>query len=140
MKEQDTSDDMPNFQIDIFVEMDGSPSEEDKHSDCDDSGQEIDDFIKAEKSKNTMKKTRLDWQKFEYFCKEMTNGEFNIGKVPVPELYKLPERQLALLPTACSKCFSLEVIHRQPAPPPNVRGLITTSYFSDLCFSRQART
>ena len=88
MKEQDTSDDMPNFQIDIFAEMDGSPSEEDKHSDCDDSSQEIDNFIKAEKSKNTVKKTRLDWQKFEYFCKEMTNGELSIGKVPVPELDK----------------------------------------------------
>ena len=108
---------MPNFQIDIFAEMDGSQSEEDKHSDSDDSGQEIDDFIKGEKS--NVKKTKVQIQKFKYFwttflllfyyfwttflllfkyfCKEMTNSEFNIGKVPVPELDKLPERQLALL-------------------------------------------
>ena len=56
---------MPNFQIDIFAEMDGSQSEEDKHSDCDDSGQEIDDFIKAEKS--NVKKTKVQIQKFKYF-------------------------------------------------------------------------
>ena len=49
MNEQDTSNDMPNFQNDIFAEMDGIPRKEDKHSDCDDLSKEIDDFIKAEK-------------------------------------------------------------------------------------------
>ena len=49
MKEQEFSDAMPNFQIDIFAEMDGSPSKEGKHSDRDDLSKEIDDFIKAEK-------------------------------------------------------------------------------------------
>ena len=63
----------PIYKLIFFSETDGSPSEEDKHSDCDDSSQEIDDFIKAEKSKNTVKKIRLDWQKFEYFRKEMAN-------------------------------------------------------------------
>ena len=63
----------PIYKLIFFSETDRSPSEEDKHSDCDDSIQEIDDFIKAEKSKNTVKKIRLDWQKFEYFRKEMAN-------------------------------------------------------------------
>ena len=84
MNEQDTSDDMPNFQNDIFAEMDGILSKEDKHSDCDDLSQEIDDFIKAEKSKNTVKKTRLDWQKFEYFGKKWQTVNSTLEKYLFP--------------------------------------------------------
>ena len=42
------------------------------------SSQELDDFISSEKSENTVKKTNYEWKKFETFCKEHSNGSFNV--------------------------------------------------------------
>ena len=36
-----------------------------------------------------MKKTNYEWKKFETFCKEQTNGNFNVENVPADALDKL---------------------------------------------------
>ena len=54
------------------------------------SSQELDDSISSEKSENTVKKTNYEWKKFETFCKEQSNGSFNVKKVPADALDKLP--------------------------------------------------
>lgn len=84
----------PNFVVDFPVEMSNEEEENkvvtDEPAEPEpDSSQELDDFIKSEKSKNTVKKTELDWKKFETFCQENTDKEFEIKAIPVPELDKL---------------------------------------------------
>lgn len=54
-----------------------------------DSIQEIEKFIAAEKAINTVKKTKLDWQRFLNFCQEKTSGPFNIKDISALELDKL---------------------------------------------------
>ena len=49
----------------------------------------MDDFISSEKSENTVKKTNYEWKKIETFCKEQSNGSFNVKNVPADALDKL---------------------------------------------------
>ena len=49
----------------------------------------MDDFISSEKSENTVKKTSYEWKKFETFCKEQSNGSFNVKNVPADAPDKL---------------------------------------------------
>ena len=72
---------MPNFQIDFreLLEEGQRQIEKGERDKQDKPGmsQELDDFISSEKSENTLKKTHYQWKKFEMFCKEHTNGNFN---------------------------------------------------------------
>ena len=54
-----------------------------------DSSQELDDFISAQRSANTVKKTNNEWKKFENFCKEETSGTFDVEHIPADALDKL---------------------------------------------------
>ena len=81
------SDSFPNFEGE-FLEKENKLEEEEADNERD-SSQELDDFIKAEKAKNTVKKTALDWKKIETYCQEKTNSKFNIQTIPVSELDKL---------------------------------------------------
>ena len=47
---------LPNFDLDVFEEE----ADEDVNHSGEDSSQEIDNFIHGQKSKNTVKKTKLD--------------------------------------------------------------------------------
>lgn len=49
------------------LEEDKRQMEKDEH-DKDNSSRELDDFIAAETSSNTVKKTEYEWKKFEGFC------------------------------------------------------------------------
>ena len=84
---------MPNFQIDFLelLEEGQRQIEKGEHDKQYEPGmsQELDDFISSEKFENTLKKTHYQWKKFEMFCKEQTNGNFNAKNVPADSLDKL---------------------------------------------------
>ena len=69
---------LPNFDLNVFEKE----AEED-------SSQEIDNFIHGQKSKNRVKKTKLDWQRFDAYCQGKMSDFFDITNVPAPDLYKL---------------------------------------------------
>ncbi|KAL9951184.1 hypothetical protein ACROYT_G043803 [Oculina patagonica] len=54
-----------------------------------DSSQELESFISAEKSANTIKKTKSEWKRFENYSQEQTDGTFHIETVPADVLDKL---------------------------------------------------
>ena len=91
--QQRPEESMPNFQIDFLelLEVGQRQIEKGEHDKEDETGmsQELDDFISSEKSENTLKKTHYQWKKFEMFCKEQTNGNFNAKNVPADALDKL---------------------------------------------------
>ncbi|XP_068707646.1 uncharacterized protein KIAA1958-like [Montipora foliosa] len=84
---------MPNFQIDFLelLEEGQRQIEKGEHNEQDELGmsQELDDFISSEKSENTLKKTAYQWKKFEIFCEEQTDGNFNAKNVHVDALDEL---------------------------------------------------
>ncbi|XP_068742308.1 uncharacterized protein KIAA1958-like [Montipora capricornis] len=83
---------MPNFQIYFLELLEGQQQiEKGEHNEQDELGmsQELDDFISSEKSENTLKKTDYQWKKFEMFCKEQTDGNFNAKNVPADALDEL---------------------------------------------------
>ena len=45
-----------------------------------DSSQELERFISAEKPANTVKKTKSEWKRFENYCQEQTSGTFQIDR------------------------------------------------------------
>ena len=55
--------------MDVLEEAEIETPAEEQRSEENQSSQEIDDFINQEKAKNTVKKTKLDWEKFDRFCK-----------------------------------------------------------------------
>ena len=65
--------------------------EKDKH-DEDNSSRELDDFIAAETSSNTVKKTEYKWKKFEGFCEQQADGNFNVMIIPAAALDKLHDK------------------------------------------------
>ena len=84
---------LPNFSL--FPELDSDVSsdkqeniQEKAEHEQDDSSQEIDDFILAERATNTVKKTINDFKKFENFCKTR-QPNFNIKTIPSKEFDKL---------------------------------------------------
>ena len=89
-KEQTTEEVIPNFRVDLFEFLDERKRklENDEH-DKDDSSQELNDFIAAERSSNTVKKTKYEWKKFEAFCQQQVNGNLNIMDIPAAALDKL---------------------------------------------------
>ena len=92
-KQQKPEESMPNFQIDFLqLSEEGQrqmAKDEQAEQDEPGSSQELDDFISSEKSENTVKKTIYEWKKFETFCKEQSNGSFNVKNVPADALDKL---------------------------------------------------
>ena len=83
-------DDLPNFEIKLYPETTEEPGpNEEELEENQDSSQEIDNFIQNEKSLNIVKKTQVDWRKFESFSNEKTDGRFNITTIPCQELDKL---------------------------------------------------
>ena len=60
----------------------------DEHEE-DNSSQELDNFIAAERSSNTVKKTMYEWKKFKAFCEQQVNPDFNVVNVPCATLDKL---------------------------------------------------
>lgn len=64
-KEQNTEEVIPNFRVYLFEFLDkGKRKFENDEHDEDSSSQELDDFIAAERSSNTVKKTKYEWKKF----------------------------------------------------------------------------
>lgn len=61
-KEQNTETDNPNFRVG-FLEF----LQKDEHEE-DNSSQELDNFIAAERSSNTVKKTTYEWKNFKRFA------------------------------------------------------------------------
>ena len=82
-KEQNTATDSPNFRVG-FLEF----LQKDKHEE-DNSSQKLDNFIAAERSSNTVKKTKYEWKKFQAFCEQQVNGNFNVMNIPAATLNKL---------------------------------------------------
>ena len=82
-KEQNTATDNPNFRVGFLEFLRKEEHEEDNSS------QELDNFIAAEKSSNTLKKTKYEWKKFQAFCEQQVNGNFNIMNIPAATLDKL---------------------------------------------------
>ena len=46
----------------------------------------IDNFIQSQKSRNTVKKTKLDWQRFYTYYQRKMSGSFGITNIPSPDL------------------------------------------------------
>ena len=92
-KQQKPEESMPNFQIDFLQLLEEGQRQmaKDEQAEQDEPGssEELDDFISSEKSENTVKKTNYEWKKFETFCKEQSNGSFNVKNVPADALDKL---------------------------------------------------
>ena len=82
-KEQNTETDIPNFR-EGFLEF----LQKDEHDEGN-SSQELDNFIAAERSSNPVKTTKYERKKFEAFCKQQVNGNFNVKKIPAATLDKL---------------------------------------------------
>ena len=61
-KEQNTATESPNFGVGFLEFLQKDAHEEDNSS------QELDNFIAAERSPNTVKKTKYEWKKFQAFC------------------------------------------------------------------------
>ena len=86
----DDDDNLPIFEIKLYPEITEEPGpNEEELEENRDSSQEIDNFIQNEKSLNAVKKTQVDWRKFESFCNQKTDGRFNITTIPCQELDKL---------------------------------------------------
>ena len=81
-EEQNTETDYPNFRV-CFLEF----LQTDEHEE-DNSSQELDNFIAAERSSNIVKKTTYEWKTFKAFC-ERVNGDFNVMNVHVATVDKL---------------------------------------------------
>ena len=74
---------LPNFDLNVFEkEADGEVN----YSGEEYSSQEIDNFIQSQKLKNTVKKTKLDWQRFYTYCQRKLSGSFGITNIPFPDL------------------------------------------------------
>ena len=82
-EEQNTETDNPNFRVGFLEFLQTDEHEEDNSS------QELDNFIAAERSSNTVKKTTYEWKKFKAFCEQQVNGDFNVMNVPASTLDKL---------------------------------------------------
>ena len=77
---------LPNFDLNVFEK---EADEDVNHSGEEHSSQEIDNFIHGQKSKNTVKKTKPDWQRFDAYCQGKISGCFDITNIPAPDLDKL---------------------------------------------------
>jgi len=82
-EEQNTETDYPNFRVGFLEFLQTDEHEEDNSS------QELDNFIAAVRSSNTVKKTTYEWKKFKAFCEQHVNGDFNVMNVPASTLDKL---------------------------------------------------
>ena len=77
---------LPNFDLNV---LEKEADEDVNHSGEEDSSQEIDNFIHGQKSKNTVKKNKLDWQRFDAYCQGKMMSCFDITNIPAPDLEKL---------------------------------------------------
>ena len=77
---------LPNFDLNVFEK---EADDDVNHSGEEHSSQEIDNFIHGQKSKNTVKKTKPDWQRFDAYCQGKISGCFDITNIPAPYLDKL---------------------------------------------------
>ena len=75
---------LPNFDLNVFEK---EADEEVNHSGEEDSSS--DNFIHGQKSKNTVKKTKLDWQRFDAYCQGKMSVFFNTTNIPAPDFDKL---------------------------------------------------
>ena len=82
-KRTNTATDNPNFRVG-FLEF----LQNDEHE-GNNSSLELDNFIAAERPSNTVKKTKYEWKKFQAFCKQQVNGNFNVMNIPAATLDKL---------------------------------------------------
>ena len=57
--------------------------------DEDNLGREVDDLIVAQRSSNTVKKTKYEWKKFDRFCEQQVDGYFNVINIPAAALDNL---------------------------------------------------
>ena len=57
--------------------------------DEDNSSREVNDFIAAQRSSNTVKKTKYEWKKFDRFCEQQVDGYFNVMNIPAAALDNL---------------------------------------------------
>ena len=74
---------LPNFDLNVIEK---EADEEVNYSGEEYSSQEIDNFIQSQKLKNTVKKTKLDWQRFYTCCQRKLSGSFGITNIPFPDL------------------------------------------------------
>ncbi|KAL9964734.1 hypothetical protein ACROYT_G028414 [Oculina patagonica] len=82
---------LPNFKLNFCDPLGGEhfPAVADFEQPEQDSSQELESFISAEKSANTVKKTTSEWKRFENYCQEQTDGTFHEETVPANVLDKL---------------------------------------------------
>ncbi|KAL9969183.1 hypothetical protein ACROYT_G021370 [Oculina patagonica] len=82
---------LPNFKFKFCDLLEGEtfPDVADLEQPEHDSSQELEGFISAEKSVNTVKKTKSEWKRFENYCQEQTDGTFHVETVPADVLDKL---------------------------------------------------
>ena len=80
-KEQNTETENPYFLVG-FLEF----LQKDEHKE-DNSSQELNHFIAAERSANTVMK--YEWNKLQAVCKQQVNGNFNVMNIPAATLDKL---------------------------------------------------
>ena len=73
-----------NFDLNVFEKE--ADEEVNHYSGEEYSSQEIDNFIQSQKLKNTVKKTKLDWQRFYTYCQRKLSGSFGITNIPSPHL------------------------------------------------------
>ena len=78
--------------------------------DEDNSSREVDDFIAAQRSSNTVKKTKYEWKKFDRFCEQQVDGYFNVMNIPAAALDNLLnnfDRQYFKLPNKNTRVILL---------------------------------
>ncbi len=82
---------LPNFKLNFcdLLEGENFPDVADLEQPEQDSSQELESFISAEKSANTVKKTKSEWKQFENYCQEQPDGTFHVETVPADVLDKL---------------------------------------------------
>ncbi|KAL9959448.1 hypothetical protein ACROYT_G032773, partial [Oculina patagonica] len=82
---------LPNFKLNFcdLLEGENFPDVADLEQPEQDSSQELESFISAEKYANTVKKTKSEWKRFDNYCQEQTDGTFHVETVPADVLDKL---------------------------------------------------
>ena len=79
-KEQNTETENPNFRVGSLEFLQKDEHEEDNSS------QELDTSIAAERLSNTLKKTKYTGKKFQAFCEHQVKGTFNVMSIPAATL------------------------------------------------------
>ena len=78
--------------------------------DEDNLSREVDDLIVAQRSSNTVKKTKYEWKKFDRFCEQQVDGYFNVMNIPAAALDNLLnnfDRQYFKLPNKNTRVILL---------------------------------